>query len=277
VISVLILTKNEEANLPRLLAACTFSDDIVVVDSGSTDATLQIAHDHGARVFFREWDNERAQREYALKEPKFKYPWVYNPDADEVPEPDLIREMLSVAANPGVQENGFRVRFKNMFMGKWIKHSSIYPTWVLRLVRPDKVSMDRDINLIFSVDGKEGTLAGHFLHYSFNKGLEDWLAKHNRYSTFEAVENIKHLTTGHLDIAGLLSAFNPVRRRKALKELSFRLPCRPALRFLYMYCFRLGFLDGAAGYHYCRLLAYYEYMIVLKMREIRLKNLGNSL
>ena len=99
-----------------------------------------------------------------------------------------------------------------------------------------------------------------------NKGLEDWLAKHNRYSSLEASEDLKSLASESGAWRELFT-LNPIQRRRALKELSFRLPFRPLLRFLYMYVLRGGFLDGPKGFAYCRLLYFYELMIVLKMLE----------
>ncbi|XZE34030.1 glycosyltransferase family 2 protein [Pirellulaceae bacterium SH501] len=270
-ISVLILTKNEEQNLPHLFAKLKWCDDIVVLDSYSTDNTVSIAESEGASVFFRQFDNELSQRQASLKLP-FKYDWVYNPDADEVPDDDLIREMLFVIQN--TEHSAFRVRFKNMFMNRWIRFSSIYPTWVMRLFKPHEVILSREINLEYSTLGTEGVLTSHFLHYSFRKGLHDWFDKHNRYSSKEAAETIRSLTYGKPDLLGLFAIGDPVRQRRSLKELSFRLPFRPALRFLYMYVFRLGFLDGVAGFHYCLLLSFYEYMITLKVRELRCQNGG---
>jgi glycosyltransferase involved in cell wall biosynthesis len=266
-ISVLILTKNEEVNLPHCLASVSWCDDIIILDSLSTDRTVQIAESAGARVFSREFDNERAHREASLELP-FKYPWVFNPDADEVASPALYEEMLAAVAS-GDPAVAYRVRFKNMFMERWIKHSSLYPTWVVRLFRPDAISFRRDINLEYVVDGTCGMLSEHFLHYSFRNGLSSWFEKHNRYSQREAEESLRSLATGSFDWRGLLAVKDAVGRRKALKELSFHLPFRPLLRFLYMYFLRLGFLDGVPGYHYCRLLAIYEYLIVLKMKELR--------
>src|SRR4051794_7339801 len=102
-ISVLILTKNEERNLPRCLEAARWSDDVVVLDSGSTDRTAAVAEEFGARVFRRAWDTEPAQRGYSLGLP-FRHPWVYNPDADEVATPELIEEMRKVVADPARPE-----------------------------------------------------------------------------------------------------------------------------------------------------------------------------
>lgn len=274
-ISVLILTLNEEENLPACLEAVKWSDDIVVFDSFSTDRTVEIARAAGARVIQRRFDNERDHRAAALQA-GFKHGWVYNPDADEITTPELRDEMLRVANDTSRKEVAYRVRFKNMFMGRWLRHSSLYPTWVMRLFRPEKLSFERTINLRYVADGPEGRLESHFEHHSFNKGLNAWFEKHNRYSWHEAEESLKSLSRGSLNWCDLF-AFEPATRRRTLKELSFRLPCRPMLRFLYMFIWKRGFLDGWAGFTYCRLLTIYEYMIVLKMRELRLRERGATI
>ncbi len=271
-ISVLILTLNEEASLPRCLESVAWSNDIVVFDSFSSDRTVGIARRAGARLVQRHFDNEREQRTASLQVP-FKNPWVYNPDADEVSTPELSAEMLSVVKDTGRSEQAYRMRFKTMFMGRWMKHSSLYPTWVVRLFRPERLRFERTTNLRYIVDGSEGRLNSHFEHYTFDKGFNAWFHKHNEYSWHEAQETLESLAGTRFSINQLLTR-DPVARRRALKELSFRLPCRPMLRFLYMYILRLGLLDGVPGYHYCRLLSIYEYMIVLKMKEIRRKQQG---
>jgi len=271
-ISVLILTLNEEAALPACLESVKWCDDIIVFDSFSTDRTVEIAKAAGARVFQRAFDNERDHRAASLRLP-FKHAWVYNPDADEVTTPELRDEMLRVVADRERREVAYRTRFKTMFCGHWIKHSSLYPTWVVRLFLPEKVSFERSINLRYVVDGPEGRLENHFEHFTFSKGLNAWFEKHNRYSWHEAAESLRALAAGRFRWAELFSA-NAVARRRALKELSFRAPCRPLLRFLYMYFVRLGFLDGRAGYAYCRLISLYEQMIVFKMEELRRREQG---
>ena len=271
-ISVLILTLNEERNLPACLESVKWSDDIVVFDSFSTDRTVEIARAAGARVIQRQFDNERDHRTAALQA-GFRHPWVYNPDADEITPTNLQKEMLQVVNDPARQQVAYRVRFKTMFMGRWLRHSSLYPTWVIRLFQPGKIAFERTINLRYVVQGPEGRLQNHFEHYSFNKGLNAWFEKHNRYSWHEAAESLKTLAEDRFRWMDLFSA-NAVERRRMLKELSFRLPCRPQLRFLYMYFLRFGFLDGRGGYAYCRLLAIYEQMIVIKMDELRRRERG---
>jgi glycosyltransferase involved in cell wall biosynthesis len=273
-ISVLILTLNEEVNLPACLASVAWSDDIVVLDSYSTDSTVELAQSLGARVYQRRFDSERNQRTFGLQEIPFKHPWVYIPDADEITPPALRDEMLSTVATPERPQVAFRIRRKDFFMGRWLRHSSLYPTWFVRLVRPKTVCFEREINLRVVVNGQVGFLENHLVHYSFNKGLGAWYDKHNRYSFLEAQEALRSLNNGTVDWSGLFSRNDAVRRRAALKDLSFRLPLRPTCRFLYMYLIRRGCLDGWAGYMYCRLLAAYEYMIVVKMAELRRRNQG---
>jgi glycosyltransferase involved in cell wall biosynthesis len=273
VISVLILTLNEEANLPRCLESVKWSDDIIVFDSFSTDRTVEIAKVAGARVIQRTFDNWASHQNWALQSIQFKHPWVYYSDADEVVPPDLRDEMLTVARSNGNPTVAYRLRYKNFFMERWIRHCGIYPVWILRLFQPEKVRWERLVNPVPLVQGKEGRLQSHFEHYTFNKGFEAWFDKHNRYSSDEARETLKAVTGGRWSMRQLFTSDTVVRRR-ALKELSFHLPCRPLLRFAYMYFLHLGFLDGLAGYHYCRLLSIYEYLIVMKIKEIRRREAG---
>lgn len=272
-VSALILTLNEEINLPACLEALSWCDDIVVLDSFSTDRTVEIAKAAGARVFQRVHDSELGQRNYGLTEIAFRHPWVYMPDADEITTPELRDEILRVVADPTRTESAYRVRFKVMFMGKWIKHSSLYPTWVVRLVRPSQVRLEREFHTACFAEGGEGRLQEHFLHYSFNKGMTAWFEKHNRYSISEARESLDHMRGPVPSPLGLVDRDARVRRR-TLKQLSYRLPCRPALRFLYMYLLRGGILDGWAGLVYCRLIACYEQMITIKIAELKRRARG---
>jgi glycosyltransferase involved in cell wall biosynthesis len=271
-ISVLILTLNGEINLPGCLESVSWSDDIVVFDSFSTDRTVEIAKAAGARVVQRRFDNWSTHQNWAVQNIDFKYPWVYYADADERLPGDLKNELLSIASDPNRAEVAYRLRFKNIFMGKWNKHSSLYPTWVLRFFRPDKVRWERLCNPVPVVDGLEGRLRSHFEHHSFNKGFTDWFRKHNLYSQYEAQELIK--TVDKSIEWKMLFSPDPAQRRKSFKQLAFHLPFRPFIVFCYLYFIRLGFLDGIPGFTYCRLRAIYEYMIDLKVKELRRKEKG---
>jgi glycosyltransferase involved in cell wall biosynthesis len=273
-ISILVLTRNEEANLAECLASAAWSDDLVVYDSGSTDQTVPLAQAAGARVFFRSFDHYASQRNHALRDVTYKHAWVYMMDADERIPADLRDEMLAAVRNAPEDVTVFRLRRKDMFLGRWLRRSSGYPTWASRLVRVGRVWMEREINEELHTHGQVRNLQGHFLHYPFHKGISFWFERHNRYATMEA-EALVQETRAPMRWAGLLSR-DPVVRRKALKQLAYRIPCRPALVFCYLYFFRCGFLDGLPGWHYCRLRALYEYMIDLKVKELRRRARGES-
>jgi len=270
-VSVLILTLNEEANLPGCLESVAWSDDVVVFDSFSTDRTFEIAEAAGARVYRRRFDNYAAQRNAALTEVQYRHPWVLMVDADERWPREMYREIQRVVSN-GHDASVYHFLRKDMFMGRWLKRSTGYPTWAGRLVKLGEVCVKREINEEYWTAGKKGYLKGHFIHYPFNKGVAFWLQRHNRYSTMEA-EALVRESTGALKLCGLVSS-DPTMRRKTLKQLAYRLPCRPFLVFCYLYFFRRGFLDGMPGLMYCRLRAIYEYMIDLKVRELRRREKG---
>jgi len=271
-VSVLILTLNEEINLPGCLESVAWSDDIVVFDSFSTDGTVEIARAAGARVVQRKFDNWSAHQNWAVGNIEFKYPWVYYTDADERVPPALAQEILSVTSAPDRPEAAYRLRVQHFLFGKWVKHSSLYPTWVLRLFRPERIRWERLVNPVAVVDGPVGRLEGHFEHHSFNKGLGEWFDKHNKYSTGEAQELIRS-GTEPIDWGGI-ACREAARRRKVLKHLAYRTPGRPVLLFLFMYFFKMGFLDGRPGLIYCTLRAIYEYMIDLKVKELRRREKG---
>ena len=268
-ISVLIRTLNEEVNLPHCLDSLSWCDDIVVLDAGSTDRTIEIAKQAGCRILHQTFENESAQLNWAGSQIHYKHPWVYFSDADEVIPEDLKTELLSISQRSDTPQVAYRLRYKNFFMDRWIKHCGIYPVWVLRFYKPQNVRWERIVNCTPVVDGSIGNLQAHFHHYSFRKGLAAWVDKHNRYSTNEAIESLRSLRGRSVPWRDLFQLANPTARRLALKELSFRMPCRSFLRFVYMYFVRLGFLDGIPGYHYCKLLAIYEYLIAMKVRELQ--------
>jgi glycosyltransferase involved in cell wall biosynthesis len=268
-ISVLILTKNEEINLPHCLESLRWCDDIVVLDSGSTDRTVEIAKQAGCRVIHRAFDNWSSHLNWAGTQIQFKYPWLYYSDADEIVPEDLRAEIHRIAGDPNQSCAAYRLRYKNYFMGRWIKHCGIYPVWVLRFYRPESVRWERLVNPTAVVEGDSGRLASHFHHFSFRKGISSWVEKHNQYSTNEAIESIRSLDHRSIPWKDIFQRRDPAARRVALKELSFRMPYRSSLRFLYMYILKLGFLDGIPGYHYCKLLSFYEYLISLKIHELR--------
>jgi glycosyltransferase involved in cell wall biosynthesis len=268
--SVIILTRNEEHNIAECLRGLPFTDDIVVLDSLSTDRTQEIARSFAnVRVYQREFDTEYKQRNYALHDIDYKHPWVYICDADERVPADLARELAETARTAPEAMSAYRLRYKNMYLGRWIKHASSYPVWIIRLVRPRKVRYEvRETNVHPIVDGEIGELRGHFVHYSFNAGLARWFSKHNYYSTREAMEGVQVRRRGRPPLRTFWKG-DPMSRRRAMKNLSYFLIGRGFFRFVHQFIFKLGFLDGPAGFHYCMMIAMYEYWIELKMSEFQ--------
>jgi len=271
-VSVVILTLNEEINLPGCLESLSWCDDVVVFDSYSTDRTEQIAHDMGARLSQREFDNYSAQRNAALTEVEYKHPWVLMVDADERTTPELVEEIDKIVVSANEDMTLYRLRRKDYFMGRWLKRSTGYPTWFGRLMKLGRVRFEREINEDTFTDGQTGMLKEHLIHYPFNKGIRFWLERHNRYSSLEAAALVEEARQ-KLRFGDILSSKPPVRRR-ALKQLAYRSPFRPSLVFFYLYLVRLGILDGLPGLRYCRMRAIYEYMIDLKIKELRRRTKG---
>jgi glycosyltransferase involved in cell wall biosynthesis len=263
--SVLILTLNEEHDLPRCIASARDSDDLVVLDSGSTDRTVGLAAGAGARVFTRRFDSFAGQRNFAQREIPFRHPWVFHLDADEQLTPELAAECREAAERTGVA--GYYAAPKMMFQGRWIPHCTDYPAWQARFVRaPDFEFVDAGHGQREAPHQKLGRLRANYLHDLTSGGEAEWLEKHRRYARAEALELSRTAASARwLD----LFAGEPLRRRRTLKLLSARLPFRPAARFAYQYFLRRGFLDGAGGLRYCRLLARYEAFISEEIRRLR--------
>jgi glycosyltransferase involved in cell wall biosynthesis len=268
VFSILILTLNEEQNLPDCIASVKWCDDIVVLDSLSTDRTVELAKAAGVRVYERRFDDFASQRNYALDQVPFKHPWVFHLDADERFTEALRRECETVIAQDRC--SGFLAPSKLMFMGRWLRRAGLYPSYQMRLMKLGEIRFIQKGHGQREADAKRGvgTLREPYLHYNFSKGLDDWQEKHDRYSAREAEEALKERGNGRFKWMDLFARHDPVRRRRALKSLSMRVPCRPALRFLYMYFVRRGILDGGPGLTYCRLLARYESMIVARIKQL---------
>lgn len=267
-VSVLILTKDEEQDLPGCLNSVAWSDDVFVLDSFSTDRTVEIAKAAGARVVERRFDGYASQRNAGLDLP-FKHPWVFVLDADERPSEGLVTEMLAAVESASQETCGFRFRRRDYYMGRWLKHVQASPYYV-RLLRVGRARYEREVNEFVRVDGEICDLRNHLDHFPFSKGLDHWFSKHNTYSTMEA-EEVLRSRRGHVPFSPMKALterdFN--KRRFHQKELFYRLPARPVIKFVFLYLLKLGFLDGRAGYTYALLQAMYESMIVLKERELR--------
>lgn len=264
-ISVLILTLNEESTLPECLDSVRWCNEVVVFDSNSTDRTVEIARSRGARIVQRRFDGYASQRNAALQL-EFRNPWVLMVDADERVSDELRDEMLTRLSSATANDTLFRLRRKDFFRGKWLKRSSGYPTWFGRLMRVGRVRVEREINEEYHTDGNVGRLQEHLVHYPFAKGVQFWLERHNRYSTMEASALVS-AAANPIGYTGLFAP-DPTIRRKTAKQIYYRMPFRPLMMLGYLLIFRGGILDGRPGITFARLRAIYEYMIVLKMKEI---------
>lgn len=275
-VSALILTYNEERNIVACLESLKGIDDIVVVDSGSTDDTCVLAEMLGARVLTRTFDNFANQRNFGLDEGQLMHEWVLHLDADEILTPEFMYALETLTPEPGVE--GFRVPSKTILNGCWLRYSGMYPTYQVRIGHRDRMRFKQVGH------GQREDLASNqvetfpepYLHYNFSHGITQWLRKHVGYADAEAEQSFQDR---EVDLRlGDLFLSDKTQRRRTLKRLVNRLPVvlRPPLRFIYAYVLRRGFLEGAAGLQYAIMLSCYEAMIavlIIDKRSARKANL----
>lgn len=273
-ISVLIPTLNEARNIADCVASVAWADEIVVVDSGSTDGTQELARDKGARIEGFRWNGRLPKKKnWALGNVRWGNEWVLILDADERVSPELASEIQQVVQRPGV--DGYFINRKFFFMGKWIRRCGYYPSWNLRLFRQrlgryevlvegDSGCGDNEVHEHLVLKGTSAHLRNDLVHFAY-PDIFTWIEKHNRYSNWEA----------EVEVSGVRADANAIGRdlgrKRILRTWSRCLPFRSALRFFYSYVLRRGFLDGYEGYVFCRLLAMYEMLSAFKAREIRLR------
>lgn len=268
-ISIVILTLNEAVNLPRCLDSVAFSDDVLIVDSGSTDDTVAIARARGARVMQRGFDSFAHQRNHAMEHGALLHRHVLHLDADEAVTDALRAELIALATATTTAHAVYRVPSRIIFMGRWLKHAGMYPAYQVRFGRADALRFvdhghgQREVQPAHEV----GTLIAPLDHYNFSKGVHDWFARHLRYAAREATLMLEERDQP-LGLTGLFSA-DPTRRRRTLKRCAARMPFRPTLRFVYSYVLCFGFLDGRAGFDYARMLSVYQQFIDLRLQELR--------
>lgn len=279
-VSVLIPAKNEEANLPACLESVARADEIFVVDSQSSDRSIEITQAAGAEVvqfhFNGRWPKKK---NWSLENIAFRNDWVLIVDCDERITPELWDEIAAVIKSS--DHNGYYLNRRVYFLGQWIRHGGKYPDWNLRLFRHRlgryenlhtediQNTGDNEVHEHVIVPGTIGYLQHDMLHIDF-RDLYQWLARHNRYSNWEARVYYNLLTgMGEDGTIGASLFGDSVQRKRFLKKIWVRLPFRPLLRFILFYFVQLGFLDGKAGYIYGRLLSQYEYQIGVKLYELR--------
>ncbi|MHB0971884.1 MAG: glycosyltransferase family 2 protein [Thermoanaerobaculia bacterium] len=263
----MILTKNEELNLPFAVDSVTgWSKRVIVLDSGSSDNTEKIARAAGCEFVFHKFENYSAQRNFALSLiPDDE--WVLFLDADEWLTPELRDEIAgTLASNPAV--DGFFIKRRLIWMGRWIKRG-YYPVWILRLSRAGRTRCDdRGVNEHLIIDGVAGYLENDFMHED-RRGVDDWVAKHNRYASLEA----DLLLVETPESAERVTWKTQEGRKRWVRErLWKKLPplIRPFFYFTYRYIFRGGFMDGvpAFTYHFLQGL-WYPFLVDVKYLEKR--------
>jgi len=268
-VSVVILTYDEEDNIAACLRSCQWCDDVHVLDSGSRDRTCEIAREMGAKVHLNPFSSFGQQRNWAIDNIECKYPWQFHLDADERFTAGLVDEMRHVLGADGSISDrpAYLCPSKLIFMNRWLKYSGGYPAYQVRLLHRERCRfIDFGHGQREQCEGEVGRLVYPYIHHNFSKGLVHWFYKHNGYSTQESKEAIQLRRARPPLLAGLRDP-DPVVRRRTLKNISYFLRGRFALRFIDMYFRRGGWLDGWAGFHYSSMIANYEYWTELKIRE----------
>ena len=242
-ISVAIITKDEERNIRDCLESVKWADEILVVDNGSTDRTLSICQEYGARIFQEEWKGYSGQKNSAVE--KAGNEWVLNLDADERVSPELRQEMQkSLEENRGV--DGYWIPRKNFFLGQWIRYCGWYPDLNLRLFRKSRGRFgERAVHERVEVEGKTATLTHPLIHKTY-QSLSDFFVRMDRYSTLAAQE------------------MHRARRKFRRMDVVFR----PPFTFLQMYLLRAGFLEGYLGFVLSVLYSYYSFAKYIKLKEL---------
>jgi glycosyltransferase involved in cell wall biosynthesis len=273
-VSILVPVRNEANNLKRCLDSVSWADEIVVVDSQSTDGTQEIAASAGATVvqfkFNGVWPKKK---NWTLDNYSWKHEWVFILDADEVLPPDAEKEFASIVTTPG-EFAGYLINRRFFFMNKWLRHA-YFPNWNLRLFRHalgryEKLtdsatgSGDNEVHEHVILKGPVGKLNCLMDHYAF-PNVETFVEKHNRYSSWEAKVALDKYLAPSQDLHDVPE----LGARRRLKQIYQKLPCRPLVRFLYIYFVERGFLDGAEGFYFATLHGFYEFMTQAKIAELK--------
>ncbi|WP_158943968.1 glycosyltransferase family 2 protein [Granulicella sp. S190] len=234
-LSIAIITLNEEANLARTLASAKFADELIVVDSGSNDRTVEIAHSFGAKVFTEPWRGFAGQKNFAIE--KCTGTWILSLDADEELSIELqneMKEMLKTHTETSPQIEGYRLRRRNIFLGRWMRHGGYYPDLKLRLVRNLNGAgaprfTERLVHESMQIAGRVETLKQDYLHYGY-PDLNTYLEHMNQYSM----------------LGGRIAAAKG-KNSRSWPAFCWDIVLAPIFTFLWNYLFRLGFLDGREG------------------------------
>jgi len=267
-VSVVVLTRDEEPNIRHCLASVAWADQVIVVDSGSTDDTVPIARALGAEVVEQPWLGFSGQREFSLRMPALRHDWVYFVDADQWICPQLATEVEERLRSPSCAAFAHRLRL--VFQGTWIRHCGFYSgSWNVQLMDRRHCKYDGSpVGERVCVDGTVHRLANDIVDDD-HKGLAAWLHKHVRYAELEARRRSR--TTLLRQRLGVLRRRDNIRPlpRAVLKDVIFpSVPAKPAALFLYMYIVRMGLLDGLVGLRFCLYHAWYEASVAVMQADL---------
>lgn len=268
-VTALVLTKDEEPNIARCLASLAWCDQILVIDSGSSDGTVPLASAAGAEVIEQPWLGFAGQREFALRHPAVRNDWVYFVDADEWVSAALAREVGDAVAQENLVAYSHRLRL--VFLGRWIRHCGWYGgSWVVRLGRRDALSYD--VSTLLGeraiVEGDVGRLRCDIVDED-RKGLAAWLRKHIAYAEAESARRAERSGS----VLDRLRAVRGMRGRRSwtrtlAKDVLYpSMPAKPLALFCYMYLLRGGWRDGRQGLIFCVMHSWHELVIQELMRS----------
>jgi glycosyltransferase involved in cell wall biosynthesis len=271
-LAVVVLTFNEEANLAACLASVQgWASECVVVDSGSTDRTCDIAYERSATVVTHAFESHAAQWEWALSSLQLQSEWILALDADHRVTPELRDSLIEQLTASDDSCSGYFVARRQVFRGRWIRHGGYYPKYLLKLFRRGRARVGDDlVDHHFLVTGKVGRLDGDLIEDNRNElRIFDWTEKHNRYARRQAADELarERAGLGHGRFFG-----TPDERVLWMKHLWAQLPLfiRPVGYFVYRYLFRLGFLDGKEGFVFHVLQAFwYRLLVDINIEELR--------
>lgn len=277
-ISVIILTYNEEKNIEKCLKSiCGWANEVFIVDSYSTDKTIEMAKKHTNKIYQHPFKNQSKQFNWALDNLPLNNEWIMRLDADENITPELKEELMDKIDNISYEVTGLYVKRRVYFMGKWIKRGGYYPTWLLRMWRTGKAHceerwMDEHIKLDV---GNVIYLKNDIIDDN-KKNLGWWIGKHNNFATREAVEilNLKYNFLKYDAVKPKLTGTQEQRKRWIKENVYVSAPLflRPFLYFIYRYFLKLGFLDGKEGLIFHLLQGFwYRFLVDAKIYEIKKK------
>jgi glycosyltransferase involved in cell wall biosynthesis len=271
-ISFIIPALNEERNIGTTLDSIVgWADQVILLDSFSTDRTCEIARDRGVEVVQHRFENFAAQKNWGLDNLPLRNEWIFFLDADERVTKELRSELESLFARGSPACDGYHVGMMHRFMGAYVNHGGWFPNLRLLMFRHRLGRFEnRIVHEHLVLRGPTGRLNNLLVHDD-QKGLHRYFDRHNNYSTMEALE--AHAVVTQRDdnhrLSARLTGTDPERRR-AIKHFAYRhLPCRPFFKFVWSYVLKRGFLDGRIGFRYCVLQSIYEYQISLKLLELK--------